>query len=158
MYLGDVDDSEAGIIKKLTFSPRSYGRYYNVTGVYAPAGEVIKIEMSEEDMNATNGITIHIGQALYNGKANNIWTAKNAMNRMPVIMSTFVINKTTATLDNGVYTAYVGSFLGGPIYVVHEGVNFSVTISGGVRYSHYIYGYTTEKEIGRASCRERVSA
>ncbi len=147
MYLGDVDDSEAGIIKKLTFSPRSYGRYYNVTGVYAPAGEVIKIEMSEEDMNATNGITIHIGQALYNGKANNIWTAKNAMNRMPVIMSTFVINKTTATLDNGVYTAYVGSFLGGPVYVRHSSSTFSVTISGGVRYSHYIYGYTTEKEF-----------
>ena len=147
MYLGDVDDSEPGIIKKLTFSPRSYGRYYNVTGVYAPAGEVIKIEMSEEDMNATNGITIHIGQALYNGKANNIWTAKNAMNRMPVIMSTFVINKNTATLDNGVYTAYVGSFLGGPVYVRHSGSTFSVTVSGGVRYSHYIYGYTTEKEF-----------
>lgn len=147
MYLGDVADSEPGIIKKLTFAPRAYGRYYNVTGVYAPAGEIVKVQLTEADMEATGGITVHVGQALYNGKANNIWAAKGVMNRMPVILNTFVIDKTTATLENGVYTAYIGSFVGGPVYVVHENVNFSVTLSGGVRYSHYIYGYTTEKEF-----------
>jgi len=147
MYFGDVADSEQAIVKRVTFGPRSYSSYYNVTGVYAPAGEVIKIEITEADMDATGGITVHIGQALYNGKANNIWTAKNVMNRMPVILNTFNITKQTATLENGVYTAYVGSFLGGPVYVRDEKVDFSVTVSGGVRYKHYIYGYTTEREF-----------
>ena len=147
MYLGDVSDEEPGIIKKLTFRPRAYTSYYSVTGLYAPAGEVIKVEISEEDMNATNGIVVHIGQALYNGQANNIWTAKNAMNRMPVILNTMVINKDTATLHNGVYTAYVGSFLGGPLYVRDERVTFSVTVSGAVKYSHFILGYTTPEDF-----------
>lgn len=146
MYLGDVSDREPGIIKKITLRPRAYTSYYDVTGIYAPAGEVIKIEISEEDMNATNGISIHIGQALYNGQANNIWSERN-VNRMPVILNTFNINKNTATLENGVYTAYVGSFLGGPVYVRDERAIFSVTISGGVNYPHYILGYTTKAEF-----------
>ncbi|MDE6355742.1 MAG: hypothetical protein K2L67_00665 [Clostridia bacterium] len=55
-----------------------------MTGIYAPAGEVVKIQLSEEDMEATGGITVHIGQALYNGQANNIWNARN-VNRMPTL-------------------------------------------------------------------------
>lgn len=146
MYLGNVDDNEPGVIKTLTFKPRSYTSYYDVTGLYAPAGEVIKVQMSEEDMEKTGGIVIHIGQALYNGQANNIWEAKG-INRMPVILNTMQVTKTTATLENGVYTAYVGSFLGGPIYVRDETKEFSVTISGGVNYSHFILGVTTEEEF-----------
>ena len=144
MYGGNVADNEEAIVKRVTMNPRGYG--YSVTGVYAPAGEVLKVEMSEEDMNATNGVRIHIGQALFNGKANNIWAAKN-INRMPVILNTFVIDKNTATLKDGVYTAYIGSFLGGPVYVVNESVTFSVTVSGGVRYSHFILGHTTPEEF-----------
>ncbi len=147
MYGGDVADDEPGIVKRVTFKPRQYTSYYDVTGVYAPAGEVVKVEISEEDMNATGGIVVHIGQALYNGQANNIWAGKNAMNRMPVILNTLALNKNTMTLNNGVYTGYVGSFLGGPIYVRDERVTFSVTISGGVRYSHFILGYTTPEEF-----------
>ncbi len=146
MYLGDVSDKERGVIKKITLRPRNYVSYYDVTGIYAPAGEVIKIELSEEDMKATGGITVHIGQALYNGEANNIW-AERDFNRMPVILNTFNINENTATLEDGVYTAYVGSFLGGPVYVRDERAIFAVTLSGGVNYSHYILGYTTEEEF-----------
>ncbi|MDE5548878.1 MAG: hypothetical protein K2J13_01355, partial [Clostridia bacterium] len=87
LYGGDVADDEQGIIQQVTISPRGYNSY-SVTGVYAPAGEVIKIEISEQDMQATGGITIHIGQALYNGKANNIWMEKNVMNRFPIILNT----------------------------------------------------------------------
>ncbi len=148
LYLGDVSDDEEAIIKRVTMRPRGYNGY-GVTGVYAPAGEIIKIQISQEDMNATGGLTIHIGQALYNGQANNIWTAKNQMQRMPVILNTMVVNKTTATLDeeSGVYTAYVGSFLGGPLYIRNTNATFTATISGGVRYSHFILGYTTEQEF-----------
>ncbi len=148
LYLGDVSDDEPGIIKRVTLMPRGYDSY-SVTGVYAPAGEVIKIEISQEDMEATAGIIVHIGQALYNRKANNIWADKNVLNRMPHILNTMVVTKDTATLDEekGVYTAYVGSFLGGPVYIHNESVEFSVTISGAVRYSHFILGYTTPEEF-----------
>lgn len=150
LYGGDVADNEQAIIKRVTLRPRSYGSYYSVTGLYAPAGEVIKIQMTEADMEATGGITIHIGQALYNGQANNIWTARN-FNRMPVILNTMNVDKNTAVLEDGVYTAYVGSFLGGPIYIRSEGVTFSATISGGVNYRHFILGSTTEAELEELS-------
>lgn len=148
LYLGDVSDDEKGIVKRVTMEPRGYNGY-GVTGVYAPAGEVIKIEMSRQDMEATAGISIHIGQALYNGKANNIWTAKNAMNRMPVILNTMLVTKDLAEYneETDTYTAYVGSYVGGPVYVRNESVSFSITISGAVPYSHFILGYTTKEEF-----------
>ena len=146
LYGGDVSDKEQALIKKITLTPRGY-ESYSGTGLYAPAGEVIKIEISEEDMEATGGLTIHIGQALYNGKANNIWMEKNQMQRFPIILNTMNVNKNTAVLENGVYTAYVGSFLGGPIYIRNNPSTFTVTISGGVAYSHFILGYTTKKEF-----------
>ena len=146
LYFGDVDPAEPGIIKEVTMRPRGYNGY-GVTGVYAPAGEVIKIQISEADMNATGGLEIHIGQALYNGKANNIWTAKGQMQRIPHLLNTMKINKNTAVLENGVYTAYVGSFIGGPIYIRNKSVTFTATISGGVTYSHFILGYTTREEF-----------
>lgn len=152
MYFGgynntdDLLDSEPGISKQVTIRPRGYGSY-SVTGVYAPAGEIIKIEMSEEDMNATGGITIHIGQALYNGQSNNIWADKGQMQRFPNILNTMNVNKNTAKLENGVYTAYVGSFIGGPLYIRNTNATFTATISGGVAYSHFILGYTTPEEF-----------
>ncbi len=146
MYLGNVSDDEPRIIKRVTMRPRGYDGY-GVTGVYAPAGEVIRIQMSEEDMNLTGGITVHIGQALYNGQANNIWVEKNQMPRMPVILNTMTVDKNTATLSGGVYTAYVGSFFGGPIYIRNTNVSFTATITGGVTYSHFILGYTTKEEF-----------
>jgi len=146
LYLGDVSDDEPAVVKKLTFRPRSYSSYYNVTGLYAPAGEVIKIRISETDMNATGGVVVHIGQALFNGKANNIWKERD-FNRMPIVLNTMNVTKDTAKLESdGYYTAYVGSFLGGPIYVRDEGVTFSVEISGAVNYAHFILGVTTEEE------------
>lgn len=151
LYLGDVNDDEPGVIKRITMGPRGYDRGYGITGLYAPAGEVIKVEMSKEDMDATGGIVFHIGQALYNSKANNIWLQKNAMNRFPVILNTLNVDKDTAILDEekGIYTAYIGSFLGGPIYIRNESVTFSTTISGAVSYSHFILGYTTEEEFNK---------
>ncbi|MDE6656474.1 MAG: M60 family metallopeptidase, partial [Anaeroplasmataceae bacterium] len=151
LYLGDIDDNEPGVIKSITMGPRDYDRGYGITGLYAPAGEVVKIEMSKEDMEATGGIVIHIGQALYNSKANNIWVQKNVMNRFPIILNTLNVDKDTATLDEetGIYTAYIGSFLGGPIYIRNERVTFTTKISGAVNYSHFILGYTTEEEFNK---------
>lgn len=137
MYEGNVDDDEPALIKRLTIQSRSGGNH--ITGLYAPAGEVIKIEVSEEDLKITGGIKIQIGQALTNGQANNIWLERD-FNRMPIILNTMTINSTTG---------YVGSFWGGPIYVspIKAGATFTVTISGGVAYSHFILGYTSPEEF-----------
>lgn len=148
MFEGEISDDEKAVIKKITMTPRSYSRGYGVTGLYAAPGEVIKIEISKQDMESTDGIDFHIGQALYNGQANNIWETRELV-RMPHILNTMKVNKDLATYDelNETYTAYIGSFLGGPIYIRNENVKFSVTISGALEYSHFILGYTTEEEF-----------
>ncbi|MDE7071135.1 MAG: M60 family metallopeptidase, partial [Clostridia bacterium] len=147
LYMGNVSDDEQAVVKSFTFRKRSYSSYYDATGLYAPAGELIKIQLTDEDMTNTGGIIIHIGQALYNGQCNNIWSARN-FNRMPIILNTMAVTKDTAEYDEetGLWTAYVGSFVGGPIYVRDENCIFNVTISGGVNYAHFILGVTTEDE------------
>lgn len=146
MWYGEVSDEEPALIKRVTIQPRSVGNH--ITGLYAPAGEIIKIEISESDLNSVGGLVVDIGQAFPNGKSNNIWAARGDFSRMPVILNSMAVNKNTATLKDGVYTAYVGSFLGGPIYLKPSSrVKFTATISGAVAYNHYILGYTTEEEF-----------
>jgi len=137
MYEGNVSDEEPAVIKKITMQSRSMGNH--LTGLYEPAGEVVKIEMSEADFAKTGGLTVLIGQALQNKQANNIWSARD-FNRMPVIVNTMTTKSAVS---------YVGSYLGGPIYIqpVNAGVKFTVIISGAVPYSHYIHGYTTQYEF-----------
>lgn len=149
MYNGDVADDEMGVVKRISL--RSRGSGYNITGLYAPAGEVIKVQMSKQDLATTGGLTVYMGQALYNGQANNIWSAKT-INRMPLILNTMTLNANTSTAEideDGNYTFYVGTFLGGPIYVKpsRENTSFSVVISGAVNYPHFILGYTTPEEL-----------
>ncbi len=150
MYLGNLSDDEPAVIKKVSYQPtRTNGNH--ITGLYAPAGEVISFTMSIEDMESSGGIQVFIGQALSNGKANNIWLERD-FNRMPIIVNALNITKDTYTLkqnQDGTVTGYMGSFLGGPIYIkpLCAGSSFSVTISGGVNYSHFILGYTTEEEF-----------
>lgn len=138
MYYGDVDDNEPAVIKQISISPRPLGNY--ITGLYAPAGEVVKIEISQEDLERTGGLKITIGQASQTNEVNNIWAARE-LNRMPVIANIMTISTTTS---------YVGYFLGGPIYITPiKNANFTVTISGAVEYMHYIYGLTTKEEFER---------
>jgi len=140
MYFGNVDDSQKAVIKRLHYKSRPAGDH--ITGLYAPAGEVIKIEISQSDLEKTGGIKVLIGQALQNEQANNIWSARSDMSRMPIILNKMTVNTTTG---------YVGSYLGGPIYIkpVKAGTEFTVTISGAVTYPHFILGYTTEEEYAK---------
>ncbi len=137
MYEGDVSDDEPALIKKLTIKSRSGGNH--ITGLYAPAGEVIKLGMSEADFEKTGGLKVIIGQVLTNGAQNNIWIERT-FNRMPMIANTMTTKE---------MTSYVGSYFGGPIYVqpVKAGTSFTVTISGAVAYSHFILGYTNREEF-----------
>ncbi|MDE6076078.1 MAG: hypothetical protein K2G26_06545, partial [Clostridia bacterium] len=145
----EVSDDAERVVKQINMKQRGYG--YGITGLYAPAGEVIKVELSGKDMNATGGITVHIGQALYNGQANNIWASKNQMQRFPYLLTTLQLNKDTCDYneETDTWTGYIGSFIGGPIYIRSNEPDFTAKISGGVEYLHFILGYTTEEEFNR---------
>ncbi len=137
MYYGNVSDSERAVVRKLTINSRPSGNH--ITGLYAPAGEVIKIEISQEDLDKTGGILVEIGQALFNKQSNSAGPG-HTLKRMPNILNSMTVTTTEA---------YVGSFLGGPIYLrpVSRIAPFSVTITGGVKYRTFIYGYTTREEF-----------
>ncbi len=150
MYFGKVSDSERAVIKRIKIQPRQTGNY--ITGLYAPAGEVIKLTISENDLNKVDGFYVYVGATLANGQANNIWLEKD-FNRMPVIANKMPVNKDVCSYDANAktYTCYFGSYLGGPIYVgsPNNKYAFQVEISGGVEYPHLIYGLTTEMEYNR---------
>lgn len=139
MYYGDVDDGEQAVVERITIVANEQRNF--VTGLYAPAGEVVKMEISEEDLAAMGGsFTVVVGQVSHRNNVNNIWKARDDFSRMPV-----VANKLTVTTT----TAYVGNPLGGPIYIYPGsfGNTFTVTISGAVKYAHYVHGQTTAAQV-----------
>lgn len=148
LYGGNVSDSEPAIIKRITIHPRNFG--YHLTGLYAPPGELITVRISEEDLEAVGTLYLTIGQVLNNKQANNIWETREFV-RMPVICNTFALRKALNPheRDGNDYIFYVGSFLGGPIYVnpASKPYLFTITISGAVKYAHFIKGYTTKEEF-----------
>lgn len=141
MYYGDVSDSEDGVIERVTITANEQRNF--VTGIYVPAGEVVKIEISESDLAAIGGeLLVYVGQVSHRNNINNIWKARNDFSRMPVIANKLAVKTTTA---------YVGNPLGGPVFLYPSsfGKTFTVTISGGVKYAHYIHGQTTREETER---------
>lgn len=138
MYYGNVSDDEKAVVRKITILPSEVRNY--VTGLYAPAGEVVKIEISKADLEKTGGLTVYIGQVSHRNNLNNIWKARNDFSRMPIISQ-----KMTANSE----ITYVGSPLGGPIFIYPSKFSskFSVTISGAVPYFHYIHGQTTKQAV-----------
>ncbi len=139
LYMGDVDDNENRVSKRIIVNePRLIGNY--LTGLYAPAGEVIKIEISEEDLAKTGGLTVIMGEVA--GRNNeNVIPVTTVYNRMPYLANKMNVTQTTS---------YVGSYLGGPIYLyTNKPTSFKVTISGAVEYLHYIDGLTSEEEFNR---------
>ncbi len=147
MYFGNVSDNEKAVIKRIKIQPRASGNY--ITGLYAPAGEVIKLTISEADLNNVGSFYVYVGATLSNGDANNIWLERD-FNRMPVISNKMPVNADACAYDatTKTYTCYFGSYFGGPVYVgtPSNKTTFRVEISGAVEYPHFIYGLTTEKE------------
>ncbi len=138
MYYGDVSDSERAVVEQITICAEEVRNY--VTGLYAPAGEVVKIEISQEDLAAIGGeLLVVVGQVSHRNNINNIWKERNDFSRMPIIANKLTVTSTTA---------YVGNPLGGPIYIYPSafGKTFTVTISGAVKYAHFIYGQTTSEQ------------
>lgn len=154
MYFGNVSDAEPAVVKHFIFNGKSYGTV--VTGLYAPAGEVVKVEMPASSL-LNNNIYISIGQIFGSGTANVIGAGTTrSFVRMPVISNRFCMNKNTSYYDEttDTYTCYIGSHLGGPIYFLPGNSagklstsEFDITVSGAVNYTHYIHGVTTEEEF-----------
>ena len=141
LYGGEVSDEEKAVIKKINITPRPLGNY--ITGLYAPAGEVIKIEISEEDLTKTGGFNVFIGNAGNRSSGAAEIPLEKVFSRMPYTVNEMRVSSTTT---------YVGSFLGGAIYLgepKNKNVSYTVTISGAVEYSHFILGLTTKEEFDR---------
>lgn len=139
MYYGNVADDEKAVIERITITANEERNY--VTGIYAPPGEIVKIEISDEDLQRIGGkLTVVVGQVSHRNNINNIWKARNDFSRMPIVANILTVNSTVA---------YVGNPLGGPVYIYPSvfGETFTVTISGGVKYAHYIHGQTTEADV-----------
>ena len=138
LYGGNVSDSEKAIKKVMKINPVSTTNY--ITGLYAPPGEVITVEISEEDLaNIGGSLTFLIGHYTHN----NIYSVNSAnvgIKRVPNLTNSLAITKTTG---------YIGSFIGGPIYISNPSKTkqFTVTITGAVPYKHIIFGTTTKEEF-----------
>lgn len=140
MYYGDVRDDEKAVVEKITISSNEQRNF--VTGLYAPAGEIVKIEISQNDLDTIGGeLLVCVGQVSHRNNVNNIWKNAGAgFSRMPVIANKISVKSTVG---------YVGNVLGGPIFIYPKnfGNTFTVTISGAVKYAHFIYGKTTKEEV-----------
>ena len=137
LYGGAVSDTEKAVKKQIKLNPASTTNY--ITGLYAPAGEVITVDISEEDLaNIGGSLTFIIGFYTHN----NVYSVNSAavgIKRVPNLSNSLTINKTPG---------YIGSFIGGPIYILNptKKKKFTVTITGAVPYKHIIFGSTTKSE------------
>lgn len=134
MYFGDIADTVPAVAKRIRITPVKYGN--NMTGLYAPPGEVVTVILSEKD--AKRNMRVQIGQCAQRQGGITIPENKD-FTRMPSI-------KKDMTLKN--VENYIGSPLGGPIYIMNEGdglAPYEVTIIGAVEMPHYILGGTTDE-------------
>lgn len=161
---GGLSDNEPRIIKKITALTHIKLESTTITGLYAPAGEVVKFEMSLSDYKTAGGLRVLIGQNYNLSQHVSMETSGSGikgsgLSRMPDILSIFQYNDANGGVvkDGDTVTFYVGSFLGGPIYFrpIKNDVErkITVTISGAVKYQHFILGVTTpeEYEFNKAS-------
>ena len=139
LYGSDLSSDELAVSKKIIVKePKPLGNY--ITGLFAPAGEVIKIEISEKDLAKVGSLEVCIGPATGKNQSHDI--PKTVIyNRMPKLVNKMSVVSTTT---------YVGSYFGGPIYISSKNSKpFSVTISNAVEYLYYVNGYTSEEEFNR---------
>ena len=138
LYGGDIADIEKTVVKTITINPTSLTNY--ITGLYAPGGEVIKIEFGDGDLENIGGaLEFIIGQVTQDGGVS-INSKGVGLKRVPILYNKLTIKKNPG---------YIGSFIGGPIYISNPSKKrqFTITISNAVPYKHLIYGVTTKDEF-----------
>ena len=64
-YLGDISDDEPAVIYQIFVNPQT--GILSMTGLYAPPGELIKIQIKEEDLQKIGSFTVMIGPSRPNG-------------------------------------------------------------------------------------------
>ncbi len=145
MYSTSLSDTQKAVVKDMHVTNWGYNSTENgfcgsiTTGLYAPAGEIIKIEIPQEIVS--EGVDVYIGAITSRGRTNDIPTTAD-FTRMPMRTKSFELTSTTM---------YVGTPLGGSIYFYNNGkkIDMDVTITGAVEETHYIVGATTEEDLQR---------
>ncbi|MFI3252157.1 MAG: M60 family metallopeptidase [bacterium] len=144
MYGTKLDDNQTAVEKYMHInnSASNMDSFYFgsiTTGLYAPAGELITIEIDDEA--AAQDIEVYIGVMTSRGFTNDLPTTTNFY-RMPKLTSGVTMSNTIT---------YTGSPLGGLIYIYNNGarVDIDIKISGAVEATHYVVGSTTKEDLER---------
>ena len=143
-FFGKVEDTAKRIVKKVTINHNVSSRHS--LGVFAPAGEILTVEIDEEIINKTdekNRLTIIVGFPYRENTVHEVekkyfqkW--RDAKNRMPILFKEFVITNPVTK---------IGSPLGGMVFLkdipgaIDE--DFDIKISGGVNNPSYQYGVSS---------------
>ena len=138
LYGENPSSTEKAVKKVMKINPVSSTNY--VIGLYAPAGEVVKVEISQDDLTNIGGsLPFIIGFVTHNNIVS-VNSVNVGIRRVPNLSNTLTIKKTTG---------YIGSFLGGPIYINNPPKTkpFTVTITGALPYKHIRFGVTTKEEF-----------
>lgn len=138
LYGSALPNDAAACAKRIRITPHNLGN--NMTGLYAAPGEVVTIILNQKD--AQRNMYVDIGQCNARQGGNNIPVNKN-FNRMPMLKTALRLTDT----EN-----YIGSPLGGPIYIRNEGGSlepYEITIIGAIEMPHYFHAFTSDNEWER---------
>lgn len=138
LYGSALPEDAAACAKRIRITPHNIGN--NMTGLYAAPGEVVTIILNQKD--AQRNMFVDIGQCNARQGGNNIPVNKN-FNRMPMLKTAMRLTET----EN-----YIGSPLGGPIYIRNEGGSldpYEITIIGAIEMPHYFHAFTSDSEWER---------
>lgn len=135
VYGSEIPDSAKAYAKRIRITPHNIGN--NMTGLYAAPGEIVTVILNQND--AKRNMFVDIGQCNARQGGNNIPVNKD-FTRMPMLKTAL---KLTETVN------YIGSPLGGPIYIRNEGGSlepYEITVIGAIEMPHYFHAYTTDSE------------
>lgn len=135
LYGSEIPDSAKAYAKRIRITPHDIGN--NMTGLYAAPGEIVTVILNQND--AKRNMFVDIGQCNARQGGNNIPVNKE-FNRMPMLKTAL---KLTETVN------YIGSPLGGPIYIRNEGGSlepYEITVIGAIEMPHYFHAFTTDSE------------
>ncbi len=136
-FWGTVSDNAPGIIKKTYVNSSVKGKHS--LGVYAPAGEILTIEISEEMIN--KGLSVTIGYEISQNQIPLDTFLTGKIDRMPLISKSFNLTSTSTK---------IGTPLGGAVTInIPNNVtkDFTVTVSGGVDNPVFQLGVNTLEDL-----------
>ena len=146
-FFGEIKDDAPRIKKRVTVNYNVASRHS--LGVFAPAGEVLTVNIDQETLDQTNEknrLTIIIGYPFWENNVHEVarqyfMKLKTAQNRMPILFKEFTITSTETK---------IGTPLGGMVFLKDiPGTitkNFDITISGGVDNPSYQLGISTKED------------